>query len=101
MEGLGLGTGALTDDSAMSKDCSGLVARADEGEIFLLTVVDLALGKGLGLGGGLVSSRRSKADLMFEESNDSPPGVKRTLCLFLGGLDPSLECCLLDSALCS
>lgn len=99
IEGLGLGTGALADDSAMSKDFSGLAKRAAEGEVLLLTVLDLALGKGFGLGGGLASSRRSKAALLFEVSNDSPPGVKRTLCLFLGGLDPSLECCLLDSAL--
>lgn len=101
IEGLGLETGALAEDSAMSKESSGLVGRGTEGELLLLTVTDLGLGKGFGLGGGLVSSRRSKAALLFEVSKDSPPGVKRTLCLFLGGLDPSLEGCLLDSALCS
>lgn len=101
IEDLGLETGALADDAAMSKEFSGLAARATEGALLILTVLDLGLGEGFGLGGGLVSSLRSKAALLLEESNDSPPGVKRTLCLFLGGLDPSLECCLLDSALCS
>ena len=85
----------------MSSELWGLVERVTEGELLLLRVSDLALGKGLGRGGGLVSSRRSKGALLLEESIDSPPGVKRTLCLFFGGLDPSRECCLLDSALCS
>lgn len=100
-EGLGLGieTGTLADDSAMSAGFSGLPKRAAEGGLLLPIVSDLVLGKGFGRGGGSVSSRRSKAALLFEESNDSPPGVKRTLCLFLGGLDPSLECCLLELAL--
>ena len=99
IEGLGLGNGALADESVMSKDLSGLAARVTDGELLFLAVLDLGRGIGFGLGGGSVSSRRSKGVLLFEASKDSPPGVKRTLCLFLGGLDPSLECCLVDSAL--
>ena len=83
----------------MSADFSGLVARVTEGELLPLNIPDLVLANGFGLGGGLVSSRRSKGVLLFEVSIDSPPAVNRTLCLFLGGLDPSLDCCLLDSAL--
>lgn len=86
-----MGTGARIRDSAMSADFSGLVARADEDELLPLSILDGVLTKGFGLGGGLVSSRRSKGVLLFEASIDSPPAVKRTLCLFLGGLDPSLD----------
>ena len=83
----------------MSVDLFGLVSGAAEGYLLLLDVLEFLLTSGIGLGGGLVSSRRSKGALLFEVSIDSPPGVKRTLYLFLGGLDPSLDCCLLDSAL--
>lgn len=87
--------------SVMSIDFSGLDLRMTEVTLLLRRVPDptLGLGIGFGFGGALVSSRRSKAALRFEESSDSPPGVNRTLCFFLGGLDPSLEVGLLDSAL--
>ena len=99
MIGLGLGTGAGKVDSAMSAGFLVLNSGAAEGELLLLDVLEFLLTIDLGLGGGLVSSRRSNGALLFEVSIDSPPAVKRTLCLFLGGLDPSLDCCLLDSAL--
>lgn len=101
MEGLALITGALADSSVMSADFSGLALRMIEVALLLLKGPDLSdgLGVGFGFGGALVSSRRSKAALRLEVSNDSPPGVNRTLCFFFGGLDPSLESGLLDAAL--
>ncbi len=101
IEGLVFGTGALAVSSVISADFSGLGLRMTEVTLLLRRVPDpsLGLGMGFGFGGALVSSRRSKAALRFEVSSDSPPGVNRTLCFFLGGLDPSLEAVLLDSAL--
>lgn len=101
IEGLVIDTGALTVSSVMSTDFSGLDLRMTEVALLLRKVPDpsLGLGIGFGFGGALVSSRRSKAALRFAVSSDSPPGVNRTLCFFLGGLDLSLEVGLLDSAL--